>query len=236
MDFRYLFGYNAVMTTIHQLPRRKRPRERLRHEGPEALSLPELVAVLLGSGTAGRPVIELARQVADALSQEGFNYQDLIEIPGIGSGKAALIAAALRLSDAVLECRSAQQWMDPAEIARRCEDLSAFRQEHLVAFFFDSRMRQIRRETITIGTVSASLVHPREVFRPAIEAAASHVIVAHNHPTGNVEPSPADLQATSALARAGSHIGIELVDHVICARGQYRSLRASLPDLFLFSP
>jgi len=219
------------MTPLTHLPTFRKPRERLWEHGPSALTLEEVVAVLLGSGSSQHDVLSLSYQVALQLRNGKPSLAQLAQIPGIGSAKAAVIMAAFQLP-AVLEREEPSPLLSSEHIYSACRDLLLQPQENLVVFFLSARHQPLRRETVTVGTATASLVHPREVFRPAIVHNATSIILAHNHPSGDPTPSVADRQATRSIAQAGVHLGITLLDHVICAAKSYTSLKAESPELF----
>lgn len=220
------------MTPFSQLPLLRRPRERLYASGVGSLELEELLAVLLRTGSKGNDVLTLSERIRDALLSGRSSVEELAAIPGVGPSKASIISAALELSRSLKQRSSTFVLSDPERIFQGCQDLLSEPQEHLVVFFLTIRNQQIARETISIGTATASLVHPREVFRPAITHNASHLILAHNHPSGDPTPSQADREATLQLARAGKQVGIEVLDHVICAKDGYVSIKAIAPELF----
>lgn len=219
------------MPTLTHLPLHKLPRERLWEHGAPALSVEELLKVLLGSGCAAHTVDELSFQIAELLRYGPVSVHALARIPGIGQAKAALISAALELGTALAKQRPAT-FTEAAEVYNACSDLLTLPQEHLVVFYLNVRNQPTQREIVTVGTATASLVHPREVFRSAISHNVSSIILAHNHPSGDCTPSEADKQATKRVARAGRELGIELLDHVICASKGFTSLRQLEPGLF----
>lgn len=221
------------MRPIHLLAA-QRPRERILRSGAESLSVAELVAIILGSSTGGVHV--LAERVAVILKSQESGAAALLAQTGLGPAKTASLLAALALASRVERERNESAHLGrPEDIVRHCQDLIEKPQEWFVAFFLSSRSALIQRQVITVGTATASLVHPREVFRAAIQANAVAVAVAHNHPSGSVEPSPADLDVTARLAQAGECIGIPLVDHVICSRQGFSSLKMARPDLFCYA-
>jgi DNA repair protein RadC len=207
-------------------------REYLSRYGETALTLPHAVALVLGSGVKGSTVSELSRKVAESLRSGYHTVSELERIHGLGPAKAAAVVAALELHRLVSEPVLSDYLTEPQEVYAHCEDLLREPQEHLVAFFLSVRGRAIKRELISVGTVSASLGHAREVFRAAITHNASSLILAHNHPSGDPQPSNADCVITKHMAEAGVSLGIELLDHVICAHTGWVSLRESMPGLF----
>lgn len=214
---------------ISELRPEERPRERLLRLGPEALRDDELLALLMGAGYSGRSALEVAR---DLLRQ--CAAQELVRLPapalarldGMGPGRACAVAAALELVRR-LDGRP-RETVDMSGPRQIFEQLLAFRhkrKEHFVALYVNARNRLICQEIVSIGTLTASLVHPREVFGPAVERAAAGVIVAHNHPSGDARPSAEDRAATRRLERAGRILGVPLLDHVVVADGGYFSFR-----------
>lgn len=205
------------------------PRERLSQYGVESLSIYELIALILRTGTPGRDAKALAEDVVAQLQSGCTSLNQLSAITGIGLSKAASLVAALALPEKI----ALQNPPSPnaASLAGLCGDLLHMPQEHVALFSLTVHGSIITRSLISLGTVSASLSHPREVFRPAIEAAASGVVLVHTHPSGSPLPSPADSQVTSRLAAAGSILGIPLLDHIICAKNGYYSFREQLPKL-----
>lgn len=223
------------MQALTTLPPHARPRERLAKQGADGLSLIETVALILGSGKRGVSILELANRVVGSLLTNGPSLGDLAEIPGIGTGKASAIIAAYSLAGKVAQYQAATELTAPERIYAACADILEDPQEKLVAFYVSSRFTILKREVISVGTVDASLIHPREVFRPAILSNASHLVIAHNHPSGNKLPSNADIAVTRRLAEAGEHIGIALLDHLVCTPQGYTSLKIAYPHLFCYA-
>ncbi|MBT7164967.1 MAG: DNA repair protein RadC [Victivallales bacterium] len=225
---------------IAEMPDRERPRERLEHQGAEALTDVELLAILLRSGLRGCSVLDLSREVLqaydgdlDRLSKASVN--ELRGIRGIGTAKAVEIRAAFALAERLRQVTALQRPVldSPQSIARMFrERFRSLPQEELHALLLDTRNRLIRDETITVGLVDRSQVHPREVFRRAIRESCSRLAIVHNHPSGDPTPSAADIACTKQLIAAGKVVGIELIDHVVVGGGgglagrEYVSLRA----------
>ena len=199
--------------TVRDLPSAERPRERLIRLGAEALAEQELLACILGRGIAEASVEQLAA------------------VHGIGPAKAVQLKAAVELARRVALAsangrRTAVDSLEAAAALLRPHLLDKPK-EHVVALLLDNRHQLIRLAPIAVGSLSASLVHPRELFKEAISASAAAVIVAHNHPSGDPEPSAHDVELTRRLQRAGELLGIEVLDHVIVASRGAVSLRAS---------
>lgn len=222
------------MPTLTATPQLSRPREKLYAKGVEALNLEEILAIILRTGCQGFDVRSVSHTVAQELQQHGPNLERPTHVRGLGRIKACEIVAACALHTS-LRAASSPVLNDPASISQQMCDLLDDPREHLVAFFMTVRSHQIHREVISIGTLTASLVHPREVFRPAILANASRLILAHTHPSGCAKPSSADLTVTKRLVEAGRGLGIDVIDHIVCAQNEFVSLRFTNPGLFLES-
>lgn len=207
-----------------------RPRERLLRRGAAGLSDAELLAVLLRTGYKGMSALDVSRELLRLHPGPELGRQEprlLARVKGVGPTRAAALAAAAELG---------RRWTggepdggllsDPARVWELLHDLRGRRQEHFVALYTDARHRLLHRETVSVGTLTASLVHPREVFAPAVERRAAGVIVSHNHPSGDPRPSAEDREATRRLARAGELLGISLLDHVLVTERSYFSFRA----------
>ena len=216
----------------------ERPRERLQRLGPRALSLMELVALVLGSGGPGLPVDSLARAVVlsthlrDEVGGTGLarlTLERLLEIPGMGPASASRLVAALELGRRVAAREGgngAPRIRGPEDVYRRmAPHLQDLEQEEFHALLLNTQHGVIREVLVTRGILDASLIHPREVFRPAIEAAAAALILVHNHPSGDPTPSAEDVSVTRQLEAAGRTLGIPVLDHVIVGSGRWRSVR-----------
>lgn len=210
-------------------PEAGRPRERLLELGPGALSDGDLVAVLLGSGGDGESVFDLSARVAREVNLRllpRVPVEDLLAIRGLGPARVAQLLAAAELGR--------RQWPDgeaatvvrgPETVFDLTRDIRGTNREHFVGFYLNTRNQVLRREVISIGSLNASIVHPREVFTPAIALSAANLILAHNHPSGDPSPSEEDLAITRRLVDAGRLLGIDVLDHVIVCRDQYASFR-----------
>ena len=213
---------------IKDLPKIERPREKLEKYGPEKLSNSELLAILLRTGSKGVNVVELSNKILKKFSGDGLakaNFKELKNTFGLGSAKACEIMACFELGRRLLKDKKAVLILSPKQVFEESRDLRNNKKEHFVVFYLDTRNQEIKRETISMGTLNANLVHPREVFEPAIKNNAAQIIVAHNHPSGDAEPSADDLAITKKLAEAGKILGIEVLDHVIVATDKFLSLK-----------
>src|SRR5919199_4045447 len=208
--------------TIKQLPPELRPRERLLEAGPAALSDGELLGLLLGIGSREKTAVELAcRVISEAGGLHGLydvSAHELMEVNGIGEAKACITLAAVELGRRIGQARNPERPMvsSPADVDRLLRGrIANLDRENFVAVLLNAKNEVIETSTISVGTLSCSLVHPREVFKPAIRASAASIILAHNHPSGKVEPSRKDREVTARLAEAAEILGIEVLDHVI---------------------
>jgi len=220
----------AQNITIHDLPRVERPREKLIKYGSGRLSNPELLAIVFRTGRKGENVLELANKFLRKIKIEDFariSFSELKLIPGIGPAKACELLACLELGRRVFQNKkeNISQILSPGDVFDSLKDIRASKKEHFIIFFLDSRNQQIHREIISIGTINASLVHPREVFEPAIKHLAVQVILAHNHPSGALEPSEDDLAVNKRLVECGKILGIEVLDHIIVGSKGYLSFK-----------
>lgn len=216
------------MAKIKDLPRVDRPREKLLRYGPEKLSNSELLAILLRSGKKGENVIELATKILKKFGKASLmnaSYNDLKKFSGLGPAKAAEIVACFELGKRLIIGKKSRLLMSPEDVFREMADLRNHKKEHFVVFYLDVRNQINQREIISVGSLTANLVHPREVFEPAIKNLAAQIILSHNHPSGDCEPSEEDLAITRKLVEAGKILGIEVVDHVIVSGENFLSFR-----------
>lgn len=213
---------------IKDLPKVDRPREKLEKYGPDKLSNSELLAILLGTGTKGTNVIELSNRILKKFSGEGLTKASVIDLKttfGLGSAKACEIVACFELGRRFLKDKKVRLHLSPTDVFERLRDIRDLKKEHFVTLFLDSRNQEIRQEIISVGTLNASLVHPREVFELAISCNAAQIIIAHNHPSNDLEPSMEDIEVTKRLVEAGKLLGIEVTDHIIVGRSGHLSFK-----------
>jgi DNA repair protein RadC len=211
---------------IKDIPYLDRPREKLMRYGVDRVSDAELLAILLRTGKKGTSAIELAARVHKVILFKKGNptVEDLIAVDGIGSAKACEIMAAIEIGKRVDPNSNLIKIMNAEDIWHQMSDVRSSRKENFVVFYLTSRQTLIEKEIISVGTLSESLVHPREIFEPAINHGAYSIILAHNHPSGDSEPSKADIDSTENIKKAGEILGIRLVDHVIVTRDGWRSI------------
>lgn len=217
---------------IRDVPKSERPRERLLREGAQALSNQELIALLLGSGTRNESVIQLSARVLQhfnglRLLKEG-SVKELQEIKGIGEAKAVLLKAALELGKRIRQLPPEDRYVikSPEDVADfMMEEMRHLTQEHFVTLYLNTKNQVIHKQTIFIGSLNASIVHPREVYKEAFRYSAASIVCLHNHPSGEPTPSHEDIEVTKRLTECGRMIGIELLDHVIIGDQKYCSLK-----------
>lgn len=222
--------------TLNHLPAAERPRERLREFGPHALSSAELIALILGKGSKGGSVMITAQKLL-------FNFgslkkileaslEDLQVIKGLGPAKASQLAACFEIARRIihedleaerakLETRGINSALDAVNLIRA--KITNYSKEHFFVIACDVRNRIIDIEQISLGSLSASVVHPRETFESAIRKHAAQIVIAHNHPSGDPHPSDEDLSITRRLSEAGKVLCIPLMDHIIVTRNEYYS-------------
>jgi len=216
------------MPKINDIQKIDRPREKLAKYGPSKLSNTELLAILLRSGGRNCNAIQLARKILKKFPEQTLvnaNISDLSDIKDIGPAKACEIVAFIELGKRILKNKTAQLILSAKDVWKLSKDFRDSKKEHFAVFYLDNHHQEIKKEIVSIGTLTNSLVHPREVFEPAIIHHAAHIIVAHNHPSGHLKPSKDDIQITKRLIEAGELLGIELLDHVILTKDKWLSMK-----------
>lgn len=219
--------------TIHDLPVADRPRERLQRLGAEALSAQEILAVILGRGIAGESVMVTAQRLLGQFGGlkgiAGASLEELSQVRGIGIAKAAQLKAAVELSrrtEGYAQATDKITVKTPEDVyALTRGKLKDKKKEYFLAALLDTRNHLIKLAEISIGSLDGSVVHPREVFKEAISATASSVILIHNHPSGDTEASDDDIRITKRLAEVGEIVGINVLGHVIIGGKSYTSLK-----------
>ncbi|CAM4488625.1 RadC family protein [Paenibacillus typhae] len=217
---------------LRDLPHEERPRERMMHYGAESLSQAELLAILLRTGTRRESAIHIAQQL---LRHSGglrgladLSIEELTNIKGIGPAKAVQLKAGIELGRRMANSRLTEPVIirspqDAAEILT--EQLRYLQKEHFVCLFLNTKNHVIAQETLSMGSLNASIVHPREVFRAAMKCSSAAIICAHNHPSGDPAPSPEDISLTTRLVQAGEIVGIDVLDHLIIGDSRFVSLK-----------
>ena len=209
--------------TINDLPKSERPRERLKKYGADALSTQELLALILKTGVKGESVMVTATRLLSKFGNikriSEASLEELMEVPGIGLAKASQIKAAFELARRKDETSEKKVTIKSSSDVEKVvkSQLKGKKKEYFLVLSLDSRNNLINMSNVSVGTLNASLVHPREVFKEAIQSLAASIILVHNHPSGEAEPSEGDLQITKRLVEAGKIMSIEILDHIIIA-------------------
>jgi DNA repair protein RadC len=212
------------MKKVKEMPIFKRPREKLKEKGPKALSDKELLAILLGSGTQTHDVLTLAGRILKVLDATSANptLEQLQSIDGIGPAKATTILAALEFARRRIRPEGFKIGLPP-DVLPLIQHMADRKQEHFLCISLNGAYEVIAVRTVSVGLVNKTQVHPREVFADPITDRATAIIVAHNHPTGNLTPSKDDIAITRQLKSAGETLGIRLLDHIIFSHKGYYS-------------
>lgn len=224
--------------TIHDLPKSERPRERLFNQGADKLSETELLAIILRTGSKGENVLVTAQKLISKFGSlhelTKASVEDLKQIKGIGTAKAIELAAIFEIARRVnaksitelkkkLESKSITEPEEAADLMRSY--ITDFNKEHFIIASFDTRNRLLGVDNISTGILTSAIVHPREVFLSAIKRHAANIIAAHNHPSGDPNPSDEDIRITKRLQDAGGIMGIEINDHIILTKNSYFSFK-----------
>jgi len=215
---------------IKDIPKSDRPREKLIKHGLQFLNNSELLAILIGSGYKGKNVLQLAKETLAKYQSKNLpklTYQELVSKKGIGKASACRILAAFELTARLLLDQDDEAIIiqSPQDAYQLLKPISKYQKEHFISLYLNARNQLIHQETISIGSLNTNIVHPREVFEPAITKHAVSIIIAHNHPSGSTEPSEEDLQITKRLMKSGKLLGIEIVDHLIIAGRRFLSFK-----------
>jgi DNA repair protein RadC len=212
------------MKRIKDLPSHERPREKLLEKGAEALSDQELLAIILGKGSQKNDVLSLAKLLIKTIDEKGINVQakDIIDIDGIGAAKATAIAAAFEFVRRRIKPEGLKIKF-PVDVLPLIQHYGNRKQEHFLCISINGANEVMNIRVITIGLINKSQVHPREVFAEVIAERASAVIVAHNHPDGDLKPSSEDMIVTTRIKEAAAILGISLLDHIIFNNKGYYS-------------
>ncbi|MEH7010524.1 DNA repair protein RadC [Neobacillus niacini] len=221
---------NSLM--IRDFPQDERPRERFIQNGPESLSNHELIAILLRTGTKDESVLQLSNRLLTNF--EGLRLlktatlEEMTEIKGIGQAKAIQILAAVEIGRRIANLNYTDRYVirSPEDGANYVmNDMRFLSQEHFVCLYLNTKNQVLHKQTIFIGSLNASIVHPREVFREALKRSAASIICLHNHPSGDPAPSREDIEVTKRLVECGKMIGIDVLDHLIIGENKFVSLK-----------
>jgi DNA repair protein RadC len=221
---------NSLM--IRDFPQDERPRERFIQNGPASLSNHELIAILLRTGTKDESVLQLSNRLLTNF--EGLRLlkdatlEEMTEIKGIGQAKAIQVLAAVEIGRRITNLNYPDRYVirSPEDGANYVmNDMRFLSQEHFVCLYLNTKNQVLHKQTIFIGSLNASIVHPREVFREALKRSAASIICLHNHPSGDPAPSREDIEVTKRLVECGKMIGIDVLDHLIIGENKFVSLK-----------
>lgn len=212
--------------SIKEMPSEERPRERLMASGPLGISDLELLCLIIGSGNKNRPVQDIAQDILYLMNSKGscgVSTEDISSIPGVGKANASRICAALEIGRrfSFFKPRPCKEPKNIFDLVRHYGDRQ---QEHFITVMLNGAHELMGVSVVTVGLVNRTLVHPREVFAEPLKLRATAIVLAHNHPSGNLEPSPDDLEVTLRIRKAGLLLGIEVLDHIIFSLDDYKSM------------
>lgn len=217
---------------IRDFPKDERPRERFIQNGPESLSNHELIALMLRTGTRNESVLQLANRLLthfDGLRMlKDATLNEITSIKGIGKAKAIQILASVELGRRIANLNFDDRYVirSPEDGAKYVmNDMRFLTQEHFVALYLNTKNQVLHKQTVFIGSLNASIVHPREVYKEALRHSAASIICMHNHPSGDPTPSREDIEVTRRLSECGKILGIELLDHLIIGENKFVSLK-----------
>ncbi|MFE5426840.1 MULTISPECIES: DNA repair protein RadC [Bacillaceae] len=217
---------------IRDYPKEERPRERFLQDGPQSLSNQELLALLLRTGSREESVLQLSGRLINSFKGlrllKEASVEELTVIKGIGEAKAIQILASVELGRRINNLNDQDRYVirSPEDGANYCmEEMRFLSQEHFVCLYLNTKNQVLQKTTVFIGSLNASIVHPREVFKEAFKRSAASIICLHNHPSGDPSPSREDIEVTKRLVECGKIIGIEILDHIIIGEHKYVSLK-----------
>lgn len=219
-----------IKLSIKNTPSQARPREKLLAKGSKYLSDAELLAILLGTGCAKNNVLQLSDSLLKHIpirKLSSIPVKDLTAFPGVGNFKAVRILAALELGERIYspECLHKVVLSSTKETIAELKDFAAKKQEHLVALYLNARHELVGKEVIGIGSLNSLVITPKEIFSPALQLPCTSIIVAHNHPSGDPNPSDDDIKFTKRIHDAGEVMGIQLLDHIVLGKSSWYSFR-----------
>jgi len=205
-----------------------RPREKLIKYGVKKLKDEELLAIIFGSGKKGENVLELTRKILRKYSKEKLKELDFTELRHnlkLGEVKSCQLIAVLELGKRLFSGTKSLSILHPQEVWEELREIRGAKKEYFIVFYLDVNCQVIKKETVFIGSLNSSLIHPREIFEPAVKYLAAQIILAHNHPSGICRPSDEDIGITKQLIQAGEILGIEVVDHMILTSKEFFSFK-----------
>ena len=216
------------MPTIKSLPSVDRPQEKLlRYKSASRLKTEELLAIILRAGTVGENILVLAKRILKLIEvqKENLTIDHLRQIYGVGSTKAAQLFAVIELGKRLCTPHCTKEILSPTDIWKDMRSTYTSKKEFFYVYYLNTRNNILKKELVSLGSLNASIVHPREVFEPAIRNLCAHIILSHNHPSGDSTPSGADILVTKKLQSAGAILDIEVLDHVIVCANEFTSLK-----------
>lgn len=215
------------MGTLKDIPKVDRPRERFLEKGSDALSKSELLAILIGSGIKGKNVKQLSEQIIRKFGNKflDITVDDLLEVPGIGEAKALQIVSALALIKRFYEELEPKDniVLSSQDAISLTSDIRDKKKEYLVCLYLNARNALLKKEVISIGILDKSIIHPREIFGPAVELRAAGIVLLHNHPSGDVTPSKQDVEVVNKILEAGKIMGVNVIDFIIVSENDAHS-------------
>lgn len=215
--------------TLKNIPPEDRPQEKLMAYGPKVLSNAELLALIIRTGTKEKNAVQVSQDLINKIgglkNLNNISLKDLLQTDGIGNSKAAMIMASIELSLRLNERKEKREKLTSPEkiIAFAGEELKNLQKEIVRVVILDTKKQFINYKDVSIGTINMSLIHPREIFKSAIDNMADTIVIMHNHPSGDPSPSKEDIEITKRLKEAGKIIGIEVLDHIIVGAYGYYS-------------
>lgn len=231
-DNNSIMGEDITRYVLHvrDMPGQEKPREKMLASGAKSLSLGEIVAIVLGVGTKKEEVMQMSQRIIKEYGQRSIahetNPKRMAEILDIPESKACQLVAAFELGRRFYATKAGMPVFirTATQAYEHFKAMGALHKEQLRGLYVNSRYELVHEEVISVGSLTANIVHPREVFQPAIEFGAAGVIIAHNHPSGNDQPTEADLIVTSQLKSAGGILGIDLLDHIVVTSSGFKSI------------
>lgn len=213
---------------IKDMPKAERPREKLMKTDPSFLDTSELLAIILGSGTRDENVLKIARKLLKRYKLEDLSSlgtENLKKVSGIGDTKACQLLACFELGKRLFSSKNECFVTSPEDVYKLTKEIENAKKEYLVAIYLNTNNSLIKKETISMGSLNVNMVHPREVFQPALSNYAANIVLVHNHPSGDPNPSEEDIKLTQRMVRAGKLMDMRILDHIVIGNGKYTSLK-----------
>jgi DNA repair protein RadC len=215
--------------TIHELPHFNRPREKLTNLGLKELSTPELISLILGTGTKTENALTLAKKITRSFCSltelAKADANDLIKLKGVGMARASQLIACFELGRRIHTNQVSKQLLAPEDVLPIIDDMRSAGREHLVAIYLNARHEFLAKHLIAVGGLNQAVIEPRDILSEALKLPCSAVILAHNHPSGDAQPSDEDIKMTQRIAEACDLLGLELIDHLVVTGTSFVSLR-----------